>query len=147
MSSFIEAATSTNKGKIIKFANIGDEFVGIISAPVTKRQATDFTTKAPKFFPKSGDPIYEEWISLDDVTAASKEEAASTLIIDSQFKRAAVGKALIEAGVNDVAVGGTLALKWTGYGVGKTPSNPPKSWEARYQPPAAPSAGSWGGAE
>lgn len=144
MSSFIDAASSTTKGTIVKFKEIGDEFVGIISAPVTKRQAKEFGTGTLKFFP-SGDPIYEEWIALNDISAASEAEAASTLIIDSQFKRAAIGLALMEVGVDDLQVGGTLALKWTGYGTGKNPSNPPKSWAARYQAPAAP-AGNWGGA-
>lgn len=143
MSTFVQAAQSGNTGKFVKFKQQGDTFTGIISAPVVMKQATEYGTKAPKFFP-SGDPILEEWINLDDVTAPTKEEAASTLVVGYQAMRKAIGEAIIAAGATDLQVGGTLQVTRTGYGVGKNPSNPPISWSARYEPPAAPAGSNWG---
>lgn len=142
-SSFVAAASP--KGRTVKFANIGDEFTGIISAPVVLKQATEFGTGALKFYPKSQDPIMEEVISLDDVSAPSKEEAASTIYVSSPKMRQAIGEAIIAAGADDLNVGGTLQLKFTGHGTGKNPSQPPKLYAAKYVAPAAP-AGNWGGA-
>lgn len=144
-SSFVAAVTP--KGKSVKFVSVGDEFTGKISAPVVLKQATEFGSNAPKFYPKSGDPIMEEIISLLDLNAPSEEEAPSTLYVSSPKMRQAIGEAILAAGATDLQVGGTLQLKFTGHGTGKNPSQPPKLYSARYAPPAPPAGGSWGGAE
>lgn len=140
-------AAVTPKGKSVKLPSVGSSFTGIISGPVTEQQETEYKPGGGgplKFFP-SGDPIMEQLIPMDDVTAASKEEAASTLYVSKQRMRAAIGRALQEAGVSDLQVGGTLQVTFTGYGTGKNPANPPQEFEAKYQPPAPPAGGTWGG--
>lgn len=139
-------AAASPKGKGIKFQSVGDSFTFQINAPVTERQATEFQPGgggALKFFP-SGDPIMEQVITGLDVNAESEEEAAVALYVDKKLLRAAIGRALIEAGVNEPQVGGTLQVTFSGYGHGQNPSNPPKDFTAKYWAPQA-AAGSWGG--
>lgn len=134
------------KGKAIKFSKIGDSATFVIN-DVTERQATEYNPNgpgAPKFFPKSGDPIMEQVITGLDVNAASEDEAAVALYVDKKLMRQAIGKALVAAGVGEPAKGGTLQIKFSGYGVGQNPSNPPKDFEATYWAPKA-ASGAWGG--
>ncbi|WP_346921366.1 hypothetical protein [Glutamicibacter creatinolyticus] len=132
------------KGKGLKFQKIGDEHTFQITG-VTERQATEYVPGgqgAPKFFP-SGDPIMEQVITGLDVNAASEDEAAVALYVDKKLLRQAIGRALLEAGVNEPQSGGTLRVRHSGFGVGKNPANPPKDFEAQYWAPQAQS-GTWG---
>lgn len=140
-------AAASPKGKSVKLPSVGSSFTGIISGPVSEVQETEYQPGgggAPKFYPKSGQPIMQQVVPLDDVTAPSKEEAASTLYVSKPRMRAAIGRALQEAGVGDLTIGGTLYIERIADAVGKNPSAPPQDFVARYQPPAAPAA-NWGG--
>lgn len=142
-------AAASPKGKSVKLPTAGSSFTGIISGPIQEVQETEYQPGGGgplKFYAKSGQPVMQQLIPLDDVTAASKEEAASTLYVSKPRMRAAIGRALVEAGVNEPQVGGTLQVTFIGYATGNNPANPPQDFEAKYVPPASP-AGSWGGAE
>lgn len=134
------------KGKAVKFSTVGDSITMQITDS-TEQQAREYQPGgggALKFFQKSGDPIMEQVLSGLDVNAASEEEAAVVLYVDKVLMRQAIGKALVAAGVGEPAKGGTLQVKFSGYGVGKNPANPPKDFEATYWAPKA-AAGAWGG--
>lgn len=133
------------KGKAAKFGTIGDTITIQVTAPVTEQQATTYVPGGrgePKFFP-SGDPIMDQVISGLDVNAASEEEAPSVIYVDKQAMRRAIGVALQAAGSNEIAVGSTLQVTFSGFGVGKNPANPPKDFTVQYWAPQA-TGGAWG---
>lgn len=133
------------KGKSVKFQSVGAEITMQITG-VSEQQATTYNLNGPgepKFFP-SGDKIMDQVVSGLDVNAESEEEAAVVLFVDKLAMRQAIGKALIAKDAGEPLPGGTLRIKFTGFGVGKNSANPPKAFEAEYWAPQA-AAGSWGG--
>ncbi|GAA1411805.1 hypothetical protein AUR04nite_00840 [Glutamicibacter uratoxydans] len=138
---FVAAATPS--GKYAKFKTVGDSITLKITGKVTERQQREYGTNEPKTFP-SGDPIMEQLIPGLDLNAPSEEEAPTVLCVDKKTMRAAIGKALIEKNVGEPQVNGTIKVTFSGYGVGKNPSNPPKDFTAEYWPAQA-AAGAWGG--
>lgn len=135
------------KGKAAKFATVGDSVTIQLTSEVTEQQARTYVPGGqgePKFFPKSGDPIMDQVISGLDVNAETEEDAPTVIYVDKPAQRQAIGKALLEANVDNLHTGGTLELTFSGYGVGRVASQPPKAFTAKYWAPQA-AAGSWGG--
>ena len=122
--SFFAAAAS---GSSVKFQTKGEEFIGQVSGPVVTVQDTVFNSTELATW-KDGTPKLKATVPL--TTEAG--ETFTLHIPASSLLHKAIGKALAEKGLSDLELGGVLGVKWTGYGVGKNPSNPPKSYEARY---------------
>lgn len=127
--------TAGKSAPAVKFQNVGDQFDGFIAGPITARQARDFTTKQPKFYPLKpgqveGDPIMEGVVPVRD--QAGQE---GTIYVTSKLMRFAIEDALRAAGVEQPAEGGRLLLQF----VGHETSNgfQAKKFAARYQAPAA----------
>lgn len=139
---FINAAAPT--GKFAKFNQPGDSITIQVTDKWSERQHRTFGTNEPAFYPKSGDPIMDQWIPGMDVNAESEADAPAVIVVDKPKMRQAIGKALLEAGVNEPQIGGTLQVTFTGYGVGQNAANPPKTFEAKYWPAQA-ASGVWGG--
>lgn len=129
---FIQAAQPS--GNFLKFKEVGTEHTLKIDS-VTERQARDFYSKEPLFYPKSGDPIKEQWISGEYWDEDKEEVVDAVMVIDSKNKRKAIGEAMIAAEVTELQAGGVLKLKFTGYGQGANSANPPKEYEAEYTAP------------
>lgn len=143
MSSFLQAAQP--KGKYIKFDTVGTEYTLEVQS-YTKRQATDYTTKAPKFYPNSGDPILEEHISCLDYGAQSADDAQVVLVVNKQLMRQRIGEALEKAGAGDLEQGGILTISYKGDGPKKpNAASPPKDFAVSYTLPE-PQDNPWGGA-
>lgn len=134
------------KGKALKFNELGTEHTIQLTEPYTERQATEYVPGggqgAPRFFP-SGDPIMEQIITGLDYNAESEEEARAVMYVDKPAMRRAIGLALKEAQVDDLATGGVLTVKFSGYGVARGGNQPPKEFEASYVAPEAPD-NAWG---
>ncbi len=129
---FIQAAQPS--GDFLKFKEVGTEHTLKIDN-VTERQATDYNSKQPLYYPKSGDPIMEQWISGQYWDEEKEELVNAIIVVSSKRMRAAIGEAMIAAEVTELQSGGVLRVKFTGYGQGANSANPPKEYEAEYTAP------------
>lgn len=123
MSFFAAAASGTS----VKFQNKGEEFVGQVSGPVVTTQDTVFNSTELATW-KDGTPKMKATVPL----TTESGETFTLHVPASSLLHKAIGAALAAAGVADLELGGVLGVTWTGYGTGKNPSNPPKSYSARY---------------
>lgn len=139
---FLKAAQPN--GTFLKFKDAGTEHTIQVES-VTERQATEYGTNAPKTFP-SGDPIMEQWISGQVWDEEKEDLVDATLVVSSPRMRRAIGRALIAEGASEPQAGGVLTVKFTGFGTGKNPANPPKEYDAAYQAPE-PVGNPWGDVE
>lgn len=126
--SFFKAST----GSALKFEVQGQEIVAQISGPITTVQATEFGSDKPATW-RDGSPKLKALVPL----TTESGEAKTLHVPASSLLQKAIGAALAEAGASDLEIGGILGITWTGWGSGKNPANPPKSWAARYQAPEA----------
>lgn len=111
-----------------QFKDPGAVVVGEITR-VILRQATDFTSKEPKWWP-DGSPLLEPVITLETA------EGPVSVYAGSKGMRDALREACREAGAG-LRPGGRLAVKYTGDGVPfKAGVNAPKLYAAGYDPPA-----------
>jgi hypothetical protein len=145
-------------GKSAKFEAVGDTITGTIAAEPEMRQQTDIGTGALKTW-DNGDPVMQLVVKLQTTERDdSEDDGIRNLYVSGGFKRASLQKAVADAvraaGAKSLAVGGTLAVKFTGE---EPPSkkgfNPAKLYAAKYDPPAAgflaepaaaPAADQWG---
>jgi hypothetical protein len=115
---------------------------GVITNIGNERQATDINTGALRTFPKSGDPIMQVPIDLDTRAGAhpappvdADDDGSRTLFISKgSGQLRAIQKALREAKVKDLEVGGTLYIMWQS-GIGKI--GDPRQFVAQYFAPAS----------
>ncbi|MDR6794335.1 hypothetical protein J2X12_002928 [Pseudarthrobacter oxydans] len=118
---------AVSNGAALKFETQGQEIVAQISGPVSTVQATEFGSDKPATW-RDGSPKLKALVPLTTEAGESK-----TLHVPAgSLLQKAIGAALAEAGASDLEVGGVLGVTWTGWGQGKNPANPPKSWSARY---------------
>jgi hypothetical protein len=127
-------------GRSAKFANVGDVVEGTIAAPPTLRQQTDIKTKELKYW-KNGDPIMQLVVQLQtDQRDDADDDGIRNLYVSGGFKRASLQKAVADAvraaKAPGLAVGGRLAVKFTG----EEPPvergmDPAKLYQAKYTPP------------
>lgn len=117
----------------VKFENPGDSFTGIITAPVTERQATVFGSTELAFWPaKNGRPAEPKMEAIINL----KEEATGmdrTLYVPKGRMQKAIGQAMAMAGSSDLAVGSKLTVTFTGTEKGKG-TFPAKTFSAEYVP-------------
>jgi hypothetical protein len=118
-----------------KFTTPGTTAHGIIICPPEDRQAQEFGTGKPKFWP-DGKPLIQTRVVLRDNTGAEYAIYAS-----GRMARA-ITKAIVAAGAPDLLVGGELSVTFTETVPSKGGGQPAKEYEARYVSPAPPAAGS-----
>ncbi len=133
---------SGSKG--LKFETVGETHIGVVSGEAFERQQMKFGTTEPDFWP-SGEPKMQVLVPLrvDGVTPDDPDDDGDrTLYVSSNAMKQAIGKAIRDAGVKDIAIGGTLTVSFIGYDPNsKNKQNPKKPYQASYTPPASPLAG------
>ena len=135
MSIFTPAASRS-----IKFANPGDEVHGTITDISEPMQSTKFGSKELDFWP-SGDPKMQVKITLQTSAREDGDDDGKRglwVVVSGKpgGQLAAIRDAVREAGANDIAVGGTLSMQFTGYDPeSKNPANPRKLFTAAYSAP------------
>jgi hypothetical protein len=127
-------------GKSAKFENVGDVVEGTIAAPPELRQQTDIATGAPKTW-DNGDPVQQLVVQLQtDAREDVDDDGIRNLYVAGGFKRASLQKAIADAvktaKAPGLAVGGHLAVKFTGEEPPqKKGFSPAKLYAAKYTPP------------
>lgn len=144
--SVFEQALQSGSGKFLKFPTVGTSHTIKIER-VTERQATTYVPGGkgePRYFP-SGDPILEPYISGKSWSEAEGEFDA-TIVAGSRLMQQAIAQAVKDVtGAATPQPGGVLTVEFDGYGQGKNPANPPKSYKATYKAPE-PVGDAWGAA-
>ena len=111
---------------------------GTVTA-VEKVQQTDFKTKAAKFYDDEKQrPMWQYVFTLatEDRDPADEDDDGVRRLYARAQMIGAIANALKKAGISDTpsALGGKLAVRWTGYGEKADGGmNPPKLYEARFQ--------------
>lgn len=123
MSFFTQSA-----GSALKLDQKDVELLVQITGETTTVQENVYGSRDELAYWKSGEPKMKALIPVQN----EQGEAKVVHVPQSSLLQKAIGAALASAKAPDLEIGGLLGLKWTGYGVGKNPSNPPKSYEARY---------------
>ena len=113
-----------------KFASPGDTFKGVVTQEPLDRQALDFTTKQPKFWP-DGQPVIQTRI------VARMPDGEERAIYASGRMARAVSRAIGAAGATDLEPGGTITVQFTHTEPSKGGGQPAKQYEAAYVPPSA----------
>lgn len=131
------------------FQTAGATVAGPITEISDQKQATkwnpDKNAKRELDFWPSGDPVMEVWITVQTQERNPQDEEDTglrSIVITVNQKAggqlAAIMDACEAAGVPAPAVGGFLALTFTGFDPeSKNPQNPRKLYAAKYQAPAA----------
>jgi len=131
------------------FTQPGSTVAGPITEISDQKQATkwnpDPKAKRELDFWPSGDPVMEVWLTVQTQERNPQDEEDTglrTIVITVNQKQggqlAAIMDACEAAGVPAPAVGGFLALTFTGFDPeSKNPQNPRKLYAAKYQAPAA----------
>jgi len=131
------------------FTQPGSTVAGPITEISDQKQATkwnpDPKAKRELDFWPSGDPVMEVWLTVQTQERNPQDEEDTglrTIVITVNQKQggqlAAIMDACEAAGVQAPAVGGFLALTFTGFDPeSKNPQNPRKLYAAKYQAPAA----------
>lgn len=122
-------------GATAKFPEVGTVHKGTLLS-IDKRQARDFDTGVPKVW-DDGNPIWELVVKIQTDTRDADiegDDGVRTLYAGGNMLKA-LKDAFRKAGVKP-AIGGTLAVKYTGDGEAKKRGfNPPKLYVAQYAPP------------
>ncbi|SDQ05011.1 hypothetical protein [Leucobacter chromiiresistens] len=130
-------ATSTGKG--VKFNEIGARITGKIAQLPFEKQATKFGSQEPDYWP-NGDPKMQVVVPLTETNAPREDgndDGDRTLYVSSTAMKKAIFAAISAAGAQDVQVGGTLTVQYTGNDpASQNPANPKKLYQAQYSPPA-----------
>ncbi len=117
------ASTSSS----VSFEEKNVEFVGQVSGPTITKQATVYKSTDLATWP-NGDPKMQALVPLTDQDGNER-----TLYVPASSRlQKAIGAALAAAGVSDLEVGGVLGVSWIGFATGKSSSQPPKDYSARY---------------
>ena len=126
-----------------KFKNHGDTYAGrilAISEPYQEREydPTNPGGGAPKFYPKSGDPIMT--FNIDIATtlrdpAIEDDDGTRRVYMDGKRIKDAVRDAVRAAGASGLAVGGTLSIAYVG-DVTTGDQRSGKRYEVSYVAPA-----------
>lgn len=128
-------------GRSATFKNIGDVVEGTIAAPPTLRQQTDIDSGKPKTW-DNGDPVMQLVVQLQtNEREDPDDDGLRNLYVSGGFKRASLQKAVADAirtaKASGLAVGGRLAVKFTGEEPPqKKGMNPAKLYAAKYTPPS-----------
>lgn len=123
MSFFTQSA-----GSALKFETKDAEVLVQITGPITMVQENVYGSRDELATWKDGTPKMKALIPVQNEQGESKV----IHVPQSSLLQKAIGAALAAAKAPDLEIGGLLGVTWTGYGTGRNPANPPKSWSARY---------------
>lgn len=129
-------------GKGLKFPTPGTSYTGIVNAEPYEEQQKEYGSDRPATYP-NGDPKMQILVNLDtQLREEADDDGRRTLYVTSAKMKRAIFDAISAAGVDDIKVGGTLTITYTGNDPqSKNPANPAKLYSASYVAPA-PGAGS-----
>jgi hypothetical protein len=129
--------------KAIKFATISDTVTGEITSAPYQQQKTKFGTNQPDFY-DNGDPRMQILIPLKTSRGDDPaDDRQRTLYVSSPLLKRAIAAAIRDTSADDLAVGGSLTVTFTGFDPqSKNPANPAKLYTASYAPPVIASSGS-----
>lgn len=129
-------------GKGLKFPTPGTSYTGTITSEPVEQQQTKYGTDIPDTWP-NGDPKMQILVNLDtQLREDADDDGRRTLYVASNKMKQAIWAAVTAAGVDDIKIGGTLTITYTGNDpASKNPANPAKLYSAVYVPPASPFAG------
>ena len=122
-----------------KDAPVGTTVEGVIIESPELVQSRDFDTDEPAFWPGvNGQPGNPKMAAVIKLSIDGEERAVWAVKPSAMF--AAIADAIKKAG-SGLAVGGTLAIRYTGDKPNANPRlNAAKQFAARYTPPSAPPA-------
>jgi hypothetical protein len=127
----------------LKFETVGTSYTGTVAAEPTSSQQTDFRTKVPETW-KDGSPKMQVLVQLSTTLRdpeKPEDDGTRTLYIKGKELTNAIRAAVRAAGANGIHTGGILTVAYIGDGQAETGLNPPKLYQANYQPPATSFAG------
>lgn len=129
-------------GKGLKFPTPGTSYTGKINAEPYEEQQTEYGSNVPATYP-NGDPKMQILVNLDtQLREEGDDDGRRTLYVTSAKMKRAIFDAIQAAGADDLKVGGTLTITYSGTDPNsKNPANPAKLYTASYVPPT-PGAGS-----
>jgi hypothetical protein len=132
---------NTSTGKGVKFQNPGDSVTGTVTRAPFEQQSTKFGSTELDFWP-NGDPKMQILVPMQtQLRDDAEDDGERTLYVSSTAQKRAIGDAITAAGVQDVEVGGTLTITFTGFDpASKNPQNPKKLYAASYLKPSTPLA-------
>lgn len=121
-----ESGVGREKYPSVRFENIGDKVVGKVL------HVGEVFDKPNKFY-EEGDPEYKRFIKTQKIVLEKEDGEKVALYLSKTRMYSAIGKALMEAELSDIPVGGTLAFKFSGYEKPKNGGSPPMTFEARIR--------------
>ncbi len=127
-------------GASARFPAVGATVEGVILR-VSRKQATVFGTKEPKFW-KSGDPVMVSIFALQTEERDPEiedDDGLRNLYVESIRMREAIKEALKAAGFKrgDTFAGATLKVQYVGDGEPTAGASAPKLYRAKFTPPPA----------
>ena len=132
--------TDLQSSPAAKFENIGDTYVGRITA-LDVRQQTDPVSGAVKTF-ASGDPMPVWVITIEQdngevIALWGRKGNYDVASGQGEAMMNAIGHAVETAGAKSIDVGGRLAVRHSGVGKPTAPGlSAPRLYVAQYEPPA-----------
>lgn len=128
----------------LKFDAIGTSHTGTVTAEPTAKQQTDFRTGQPETW-NDGSPKMQVLVQMSTALrdpANPDDDGTRTLYVKGRELTNAVRAAVKASGANGIHTGGVLTVTYVGDGQAANAGvNPPKLYQANYQPPAASFAG------
>lgn len=123
-------------GKGLKFQQPGTSYSGTINAEPYEEQQKEYGSDRPATYP-NGDPKMQILVNLDtQLREEADDDGRRTLYVNSPKMKRAIFDAITAAGENDLKVGGTLTVTFTGFDPNsKNPQNPAKLYSASYVAP------------
>jgi hypothetical protein len=128
----------SSAAKSASFLQIGAQVSGFICAKPEKQQQRDFDTGQPKYWPNSTEPMWQVRVILqtEERDPEVEEDDGRRAIYVKGNMRNAVQKALTQAGVGGLAVGGKLLVKYMSDDKpARKGLNGAKLYVAKYRPP------------
>lgn len=120
------ALAGKNYPPAARFGDVGSSVSGTI-VDFNDLQVTDFATKEPKHW-KNGDPVMQTRVTL-----SQPDGSQVSLYVKPGRMMGAVRDALKLAKADDIEVGATLSMTFTGTEQGKG-AQPAKTYSAVYEP-------------
>lgn len=138
MSTDVDQFLLGSGAKSAKFPTVGTVVKGKIVEQPVLRQQTDFTTGELLTW-DDGSPRMQLVVKLatDERDPGETDDDGTRALYVKGEMRKAIADALKKAGKTGLAVGGTLAVKYTGDGPKPAKGFAPKLYAAQYEPPAA----------
>lgn len=122
----------------VKFDQIGASITGTVIAEPEARQQTDFRTKLPETW-KDGSPKMQVVVRLSTTLRDPEkpdDDGERTLYIKGRELTNTIRAAVRASGANGIHTGGVLTVAYVADGPADPGMNPPKLYQAQYQPAA-----------